>query len=95
MRVCGSNSSTPVKQEGGRAVIVSVCRPLSQGALTYARTDVHFLLHIAAVMAQQLTALDCVQQVSKSSHTCNGQCVDVLASPACQSCCSDGEFLSL
>jgi hypothetical protein len=41
----------------------TLCRPLSEGALTYARTDVHYSLHIAAVLAKQLWELDRLQQV--------------------------------
>lgn len=38
-------------------------RPLSEGALTYARTDVHYSLHIAAVLTQQLQAAQLLEQV--------------------------------
>jgi ribonuclease D len=48
---------------------VAMCRPLSEGALTYARTDVHYLLHIAAVLVQRLRALDVLQEVCAEPMT--------------------------
>jgi ribonuclease D len=44
-----------------------MCRPLSAAALTYARTDVHYSLHIAAVLTQQLQAAERLEQVFASN----------------------------